>query len=56
VVLGAVNDIETLAGGLSSKIWQKIMILDVMAPAGGELRRAARRRRRWKRLPAGEAL
>jgi hypothetical protein len=28
VVLGAVNDIETLAGGLSNKIWQKIMILD----------------------------
>ncbi|HSW13554.1 MAG TPA: hypothetical protein VLI06_11990 [Solimonas sp.] len=30
-VLGAVNDVETLAGGLSSKIWQKIMILDTVA-------------------------
>ena len=29
VVLNAVNDIETLAGDLSSKIWQKIMILDL---------------------------
>jgi hypothetical protein len=28
VVLGAVNEIETLATGLSSKIWQKITILD----------------------------
>ncbi len=28
VVLDAVNDVETLADGLSSKIWQKIMILD----------------------------
>jgi hypothetical protein len=28
VVLGAVNDIETLAASLSNKIWQKIMILD----------------------------
>jgi hypothetical protein len=28
VVMGAVNDIETLAAGLSGKIWQKIMILD----------------------------
>lgn len=32
VVLGAVNDIETLAASLSNKIWQKIMILDRMAP------------------------
>jgi hypothetical protein len=32
VVLGAVNDIETLAGGLSNKIWQKIMILDTAVP------------------------
>lgn len=30
-VLAAVNDVETLAGGLSSKIWQKIVILDVIA-------------------------
>jgi hypothetical protein len=34
VVLDSVNDIETLAGGLSNKIWQKIMILDVMVPTG----------------------
>jgi len=32
VVLGAVNDIETLAASLSNKIWQKIMILDGVAP------------------------
>lgn len=28
MVLDAVNDVETLTDGLSSKIWQKIMILD----------------------------
>ena len=28
VVLGAVNEVETLTNGLSRKIWQKIMILD----------------------------
>lgn len=27
VVLGAVNEIESLASGLSRKIWQKIMII-----------------------------
>jgi hypothetical protein len=32
VVLAAVNDIEELAGNLSAKIWQKIMILDTIAP------------------------
>jgi hypothetical protein len=32
VVLDAVNDIQTLAIGLSGKIWQKIMILDAVAP------------------------
>jgi hypothetical protein len=32
VVLDAVNDIETLAASLSNKIWQKIMILDTVAP------------------------
>lgn len=36
VVLGAVNDIETLAGGLSNKIWQKIMILDTALIAGAD--------------------
>jgi hypothetical protein len=36
VVLTAVNDVESLAGDLSAKIWQKIMILDVAAE--GELR------------------
>jgi hypothetical protein len=29
VTLGAVNDLESLTSGLSRKIWQKIMILDV---------------------------
>jgi len=33
VVLDAVNDVETLADGLSRKIWQKIMILDAIGPA-----------------------
>jgi hypothetical protein len=32
VVLAAVNDVEALATGLSSKIWQKIMILDTATP------------------------
>ena len=31
VVLGAVNDVESLAGQLSAKIWQKIMLLDTIA-------------------------
>ena len=31
VVIGAVNEIENLASGLSRKIWQKIMILDRVA-------------------------
>lgn len=31
VVLGAVNDVESLAGQLSGKIWQKIMLLDAIA-------------------------
>lgn len=31
VVLNAVNDVESLAQGLSNKIWQKIMILDLAA-------------------------
>lgn len=31
VVLNAVNDVETLAANLSSKIWQKIVILDTVA-------------------------
>ena len=35
VVLGAVNDIETLASHLSSKIWQKIVILDTAFGAKG---------------------
>lgn len=29
IVLGAVNDLELLSQGLSGKIWQKIMILDL---------------------------
>lgn len=32
VVLDAVNDIESLTQGLSNKIWQKIMILDLAGP------------------------
>ncbi|HZM46814.1 MAG TPA: hypothetical protein VFC14_18420 [Burkholderiales bacterium] len=32
VVLGAVNEIESLAASLSHKIWQKIMILNSMHP------------------------
>jgi hypothetical protein len=32
VVLNAVNDLESLAQGLSNKIWQKIMILDLATP------------------------
>ncbi len=35
VVLDAVNDIEVLASGLASRIWQKIMILDTTAGATG---------------------
>jgi hypothetical protein len=35
VVLGAVNDVEALAGGLSQHIWQKIMLLDAEAGKGG---------------------
>ena len=34
VVLGAVNEIETLTTGLSGKIWQKITILDDRPRAG----------------------
>lgn len=34
VVLAAVNDVESLATGLSGKIWQKIMILDIAADRG----------------------
>ena len=32
VVLNAVNDVESLAGDLSAKIWQKLMILDLAGP------------------------
>lgn len=39
VVLDAVNDVETLTGDLSAKIWQKIMILDVVTAYPGLLRR-----------------
>lgn len=31
VVLSAVNNIQSLATGLSAKIWQKIVILDTLA-------------------------
>jgi hypothetical protein len=33
LVLGAVREIEGMAGALSSKIWQKIMIIDVLEDA-----------------------
>lgn len=36
VVLNAVNDLESLADGLSGKIWQKIMILDMAVPSEEE--------------------
>ena len=36
VVLGAVNDIESLTVNLSRKIWQKITILDTAAPRSAE--------------------
>lgn len=32
VVLEAVNDVEQLTTGISGKVWQKIMILDLVAP------------------------
>ena len=34
VVLGAVNEIEGLPTGLSSKIWQKIMIIHQLEEQG----------------------
>jgi hypothetical protein len=33
IVLNAVNDLESLTQGLSGKIWQKIMILDLAQPS-----------------------
>lgn len=36
VVLNAVNDIESLVQGLSNKIWQKIMILDLAEPENAD--------------------
>ncbi|MCC2656729.1 MAG: hypothetical protein K0Q76_1837 [Panacagrimonas sp.] len=42
MVLDAVDAVETLTGDLSAKIWQKIMILDVITAYPG-LRRAGRR-------------
>jgi len=35
VVLQAVDEVETLTTGLSRKIWQKIMILDLPQPGSG---------------------
>lgn len=35
VVLGAVNEVEILTTGLSSKIWQKLMMLEATQPAVG---------------------
>lgn len=42
VVLAAVTDIEALSEGLSGKIWQKIMILDIIRPREETERAAAR--------------
>ena len=39
VILEAVNDIESLSVGLSRKIWQKIVILDTIAPGSGPAQR-----------------
>ncbi|MBP6751234.1 MAG: hypothetical protein KA144_16495 [Xanthomonadaceae bacterium] len=36
LVLGAANDIQNLTSGLSSKIWQKIMIVDGVIPSTRE--------------------
>jgi hypothetical protein len=36
VVLGAVDEVETLTTGLSGKIWQKIVILSNATPVSGE--------------------
>ena len=36
VVLGAVNEVETLCTGLSSKIWQKIVLLGTTARVGAK--------------------
>lgn len=36
VVLAAVNDVESLSGNLSAKIWQKIMILDTLVPSANQ--------------------
>ncbi|TXI48086.1 MAG: hypothetical protein E6Q50_12080 [Lysobacter sp.] len=36
LVLNAANDIQNLTSGLSSKIWQKIMIVDGVAPSERE--------------------
>jgi uncharacterized membrane protein YidH (DUF202 family) len=38
VVLAAVNEVEALTTGLSSKIWQKIMILGARGPADSAIR------------------
>ena len=40
VVLEAVNDIESLAAGLSNKVWQKIMILEAARAAEAPAQRA----------------
>lgn len=55
-VQSAVNDIEALSGQLSAKIWQKIMILDVLVSAEPARATASRRYRRRQKsaspLPA----
>ncbi len=43
VVFGAVNDIESLVGGLQRKIWQKIGLLEAMAARGSASERRSRR-------------
>ncbi len=41
VVLDAVNDVETLAGGLSQKIWQKITVMEMQTEKASSISRPA---------------
>ena len=52
VVLATVTEVETLATGISGKIWQKIVILDTVGRAVGRAKGEGRRteRRRGNRL------
>lgn len=41
VVLDAVNDVETLAGGLSQKIWQKIAVMEMQTERASSISQSA---------------